>query len=150
MRKNFIKTLSIAFMAAFLMACTKDESKVVESMAGSWHYEAVEYSQDIDVYLVLSADYTFEMFQKVGEGAYWRSTGTFEINVQEKTITGTYSDRVPWKNVYEYSVGSSTLTLSAAGVSRKYVAKSVPDDVRSKCLDLTKSGGESEPVERLM
>lgn len=131
-----------------MFSCQSDEVRQKEDLIGEWHYEGVESGINIDVWLALSADDTFEMYQMVGEGAYWKSTGSYEVDTQKGVISGYYSDKTPWAYDYEFSVSGGNLTLVAVGTDSKttYKRESVPAEVKEKTLDLTKSGpGEFVP-----
>ena len=43
----------------------------MEIIAGEWHYTTTESGVQIDVYLGLYADYTFDLYQKIGDGPHY-------------------------------------------------------------------------------
>lgn len=135
-------------MAAALIAavsCQKDGDRVLEQISGEWHYSATESGVAEDVYVAFSEDGTFEIYQKIGEGPYWYSTGDYKLDAESMVLSGVYTDRYPWKYTYKVSVSDKTLTMTAVeqdGHSVTYARESIPVQVRQMSLPLTKS----EPV----
>ena len=135
-------------MAATLIAavsCQKDGDRVIEQISGEWHYSATESGVAEDVYVAFSEDGTFEIYQKIGEGPYWYSTGDYKLDAESMVLSGVYTDRYPWKYTYKVSVSDKTLTMTAVeqdGHSVTYARESIPVQVRQMSLPLTKS----EPV----
>lgn len=135
-------------MAAALVAavsCQKDGDRVLEQISGEWHYSATESGVAEDVYVAFSEDGTFEIYQKIGEGPYWYSTGDYKLDAESMVLSGVYTDRYPWKYTYKISVSDKTLTMTAVeqdGHSVTYARESIPVQVRQMSLPLTKS----EPV----
>lgn len=135
-------------MAAALVAavsCQKDGDLVLEQISGEWHYSATESGVAEDVYVAFSEDGTFEIYQKIGEGPYWYSTGDYKLDAESMVLSGVYTDRYPWKYTYKVSVSDKTLTMTAVeqdGHSVTYARESIPVQVRQMSLPLTKS----EPV----
>ena len=112
----------------------------MEIIAGEWHYTTTESGVQIDVYLGLYADYTFDLYQKIGDGAYRLYRGTW--NIEEGILTGKYNDGEPWAASYDAAVQDKTLTLTskndAAEVST-YTACEIPEEVRTGCEVVVKS-----------
>ena len=135
-------------MAAALIAavsCQKDGDRVLEQISGEWHYSATESGVAEDIYVAFSEDGTFEIYQKIGEGPYWYSTGDYKLDAESMVLSGVYTDRYPWKYTYKISVSDKTLTMTAVeqdGHSVTYARESIPVQVRQMSLPLTKS----EPV----
>lgn len=148
--KHTIKTLLIAFAAIALAAgCQKESDRMLGDLAGDWHYAAEESGVTEDVWISFTEDGTFEMFQKVGEGPYWRSEGEFTYDADSKVLSGVYSDRYPWKYTYAVSITGSTLEMRAVENDAHavvYSRETIPASVREKSLPLTKA----ESVERHM
>ena len=131
--------------AALLMAagCQKDETRTLEQISGEWHYTATESGVTEDVYLSFSADGVFEMYQKVGDGPYWFSSGEYRLDAESMVLSGVYTDRYPWKYSYKIYVNEKTLTMTAVeleGYSVVYSRESIPAQVRQMSLPLTRSG----------
>jgi hypothetical protein len=84
---------------------------------------------------------TFELYQKVGDGAYRSITGRYSVDAQKRTISGLYEDNYPWRYDYSFEVNSDYLTLTAQSDSHsvKYTRKAIPSSVRQMSLPLVKS-----------
>lgn len=126
----------------FSVSCEKDENYMMEQMAGDWHYSAEENGVTEDVWVSFAADGTFEMYQKIGGGAYWYSTGEFVVGHKSGTVSGVYSDRYPWKYSYKVSVNGKKMVMTAVetdSYSVTYTRGSIPSEVRQMSLPLTRS-----------
>ena len=140
-----------ALIATVLLApsCQKEGDRLVDNLVGDWHYTAEESGVKEDVWIAFAADGTFSMYQKVGDGPYWLSTGEYELDPQTKVLKGVYSDRYPWKYSYKITVSAKTLVMTAVeleGYSLTCARETIPAEVADKSLPLTKS----EPVERYL
>lgn len=135
----------IYMMAALLLltaGCQKDNARLAEQIVGEWHFSATEQGIEEDVYIGFSADGTFEMYQKVGEGAHWYAAGEYSFDIDEGILSGIYSDRYPWKYDYRIAFEGNTLVMTAVQLetySVTYVRESIPDAVRDRSLPLTRS-----------
>lgn len=141
--KKILYIMAAALVAA--VSCQKDGDRVLEQISGEWHYSATESGVAEDVYVAFSEDGTFEIYQKIGEGPYWYSTGDYKLDAESMVLSGVYTDRYPWKYTYKVSVSDKTLTMTAVeqdGHSVTYARESIPVQVRQMSLPLTKS----EPV----
>ena len=113
---------------------------MAEQLVGDWHYSGTEQGAEVDVWIAFSADKTFDMYQRIGTGAYWHTTGKYKLN--ENVLSGVYSDKYPWKYEYSVKLYDATLVLTAEGVenySVSYKRENIPAQVREKSLELTKS-----------
>jgi len=114
--RYIISAAAIIFMAA---ACSKNNTDstpyIDPSVIGEWHLtgassEGSAIYDDLDVYMTLNPDCTFELYQKSGtQTRYDKYTGIFHMTDEE--ITGTYADGSPWGSKYIASVSGDTLTL---------------------------------------
>lgn len=139
--KNLFTRILIVAMAAFAFAaCTDPEAKMLDKVVGEWHYA----SSTEDVYIAFSADYTFEMYQKMGEGLLrYRYTGTYEFD--GTTLSGVYSDYTPWADDYTVTSSRNSLTLTAVSdpeYSMTYNREQIPEEVKTHFVPITK--GQSE------
>lgn len=145
--KTFLNKIFTTFVfCAALISCESSDMHNKEALIGDWHYSGTENNVTVDVWISFSADDTFEMYQMVGEGAYWKSTGSYKADSSTGVISGKYSDQAPWAHEYKFTVGGSALTLTALDTpsyETKYQRETVPAEVKAKALDLTKSGTES-------
>lgn len=144
MMRNIFKFLAIFATVVAFTSCKSDDARFKEDLVGDWHYAAEENGKVIDIWLSFSADDTFKLYQLVGEGAYWSSTGKYSYDLEKGIISGRYSDQTPWAHDYKFDVKSTTLTLTAVDVPSyvvKYNRENVPSSVVEKSLPLTKSSG---------
>ena len=135
------KLLYILAAVLMIAGCKKDGGKSLDqTILGEWH--STSTSVNGDIYLSFSEDKTYELYQKIGEGAYRLYRGTW--NIEEGILTGKYNDGEPWAASYDASVQDKTLTLTskndAAEVST-YTACEIPEEVRTGCEVVVKSVG---------
>lgn len=120
------------------------EKTLAEKIAGEWH--CVVSDMDADIYLSLASDNKFELYQKVGEGAYRLYRGTWSLDEKTAVLTGKYNDGEAWGSGYGVvlSEDENTLTLdpSADGEDQTYRKESIPADVKKNCVVVVKSGSE--------
>ena len=138
-----------ASIALFLTVSCQEKLGKAFPFSGDWHYTAEENGVVEDVWVSFNEDGTFEMFQMIGDGPYWYSTGEFEYDSKTEILKGIYSDRYPWKYEYSISVSGGTLVMTAVGLenySVTYTKGTIPAEVREKSLPLTKA----ESVERYL
>lgn len=147
--KNVLYKMMMVFAALVLaVGCQKEEERIKEMLVGDWHYAGTDNNVAIDVWVSFSADGTFDMYQKVGDGVYWHSAGKYSFDAEKKLITGSYDDKTPWKYDYKYSVSESRLLMTAVQLdsySVTYSKGTIPSEVFEKCLELTKSSNEFVP-----
>jgi hypothetical protein len=139
----------ILFAAAAILAlasCVKSEEALVKNLAGDWYYETVESDVPVQVYVSFANDMTFQLFQKVGDGAFRRYTGTYTFD--GTVLDGVYSDKSTWKEAKNVTIDGDILTAVGVktGETITYVRKLVPATVRYHYTDAVKSMAlESEP-----
>ena len=139
----------ILFAAAAILAlasCVKSEEALVKKLYGDWYYETVESDVPVQVYVSFANDMTFQLFQKVGDGAFRRYTGTYTFD--GTVLDGVYSDKSTWKEAKNVTIDGDILTAVGVktGETITYVRKLVPATVRYHYTDAVKSMAlESEP-----
>ena len=88
-------------------------------------------------------DYTFDLYQKVGEGAHRYYKGTYTV---DKTIvSGVYSDGTPWASDYNVTFVNGNMIMtstSSEGYAVTYIKERIPDEVKNHFVDMTKSEDE--------
>ena len=140
-----MKRTIYTILAALLLTatgCEKPADRLIDKIVGEWHYTAEENGVTEDIWISFGADGTFEMFQKIGEGPYWHSTGEYTADPATDILTGVYSDRYPWKYSYKVEAGTGTLQMSAVeieGHTVTYTREAIPAEVRDKSDPLTKA-----------
>ena len=139
----------ILFAAAAILAlasCVKSEEALVKKLSGDWYYETVESDVPVQVYVSFANDMTFQLFQKVGDGAFRRYIGTYTFD--GTLLDGVYSDKTEWKEAKNVTIDGDVLTAVGVktGETITYVRKLVPATVRYHYTDAVKSMAlESEP-----
>lgn len=146
--KRIIYLIFAAFSFAFLTGCQSESERVMSVLVGEWHYSGTESGVTEDVWIAFSADGTFDMYQKVGDGVHWHTAGTYVYDASANSLKGVYSDRYLWKYDYTISVGGNTLEMKAVQLPTyvvKYTRETIPAEVREKSLELTKAAESFVP-----
>ena len=125
------------------------EETLTEKISGEWHCVASDI--DADIYLsLLSETNTFELYQKIGEGAYRLYNGTWSLDEEAAMLTGKYNDGTPWGSGYSLvlSEDKNSMTLTPSeGSEQVYRRESIPANVKDGCVVVVKSGtDDSTPV----
>ena len=130
--------LAVAAVLAFA-SCVKSEDSIIMELAGDWYYETVEADTPVQVYVSFAKDMTFELYQKVGDGAFRKYTGTYTFD--GTLLDGVYSDKAPWKEAKSVTIDGDSLTVVGVktGETITYVRKLVPATVRYHYSDALKS-----------
>ena len=147
MKKFFTKIVLCAAAVLALAACSNPDDEKMDIISGEWHYTTTESGVQIDVYLGLYADYTFDLYQKIGDGPHYLYKGKY--NFDGKILSGTYSDYTPWAHDYEVTRGSSSLTLTSItspDYSVTYSKESIPASVKTHYMPATKAGEGPAPI----
>ena len=138
--KGIVNKIMLAVAAVLAFAsCVKSEDAVVKELAGDWYYETVEADTPVQVYVSFAKDMTFELYQKVGDGAFRKYTGTYTFD--GILLDGVYSDKAPWKEAKTVTIDGDSLTAVGVktGETITYVRKLVPATVRYHYSDALKS-----------
>lgn len=137
-----MKKLLYIFSALLILAgCGKDKDSKIsleEQLCGEWHSTSLSVSGD--VYLGFREDKTFEMYQKIGSGAYRLYRGTW--NLENGLLTGRYNDGEEWAAAYDVEIKDKNLTLTSkndAAESTRYTRCEIPAEVREGCEVVVKS-----------
>ena len=108
--KKFISNLIFAtFVALGLASCTKTD-KNLEKISGEWYWQGTEANVSLEVYLAFKTDNTFDLFQKIGDGAFRHYTGTYTYD--GVNLSGVYSYKTPWKYAYQAQVNGDNLVMN--------------------------------------
>jgi hypothetical protein len=147
MRKIFTKIMICAAAMFAFAACGDPEAEKLEKVAGEWHYTTVESGVEIDIYLGLYTDYTFELYQKVGDGPHYLYKGKFAYDGD--VLSGTYSDYTPWAQDYKVTKSNGSMTLTSVAdpdYSLTLKKESIPESVRTHYMPVTKAQQEVLPI----
>lgn len=145
--KKIFNIMFAAVAICLTAACQKEEIKdsVNPELIGEWHLSTVEVdgavqSYPYDVYLTISNDCTFELYQKSGtQMRYTKFTGTCKS--EGNILKGAYSSGTPWGDEYAADIeGSSLILLSSDGVERQeYIKESLSEKDKAEANVSTRS-----------
>ena len=140
--KKFISNLIFATIVALGLASCSKTDKNLEKLSGEWYWQGTEEGVELEVYLAFQTDNTFDLFQKIGDGAFRHYAGTYSYD--GKTLTGVYSDKTAWRYSYEVVVDGDNLTLNYIGEEKSltYVRKSIPFSVKQHHTEPLKSAAD--------
>lgn len=110
------KIINILLVAALICAAgsCKKAPDTTTAIVAEWHLvemTGVDPAGLPQVYIDFKADFTFEMYQKVGEGRFRRYDGTYAV--AETHVTGKYSDGEDWGSGYTAAFEEGHMTLTA-------------------------------------
>lgn len=140
--KNIFKFMIVAALFCAAVSCKKAPETSIAIVA-EWHLVEVtgmDASAVPQVYIDFKADYTFEIYQKVGEGRFRRYDGTYAV--AEDMVTGKYSDGEDWGSGYAAAFEGDFMTLTAGNGSAevcKYEKASLDQSEKDKADVVTKS-----------
>jgi hypothetical protein len=113
-------------------------------LVGEWHLfktlsDGIEVNQDIDVYLSINADCSFELYQKSGTQSerYFKYTGT--CSSEDDILSGKYSDGMPWgaKYTFKFILGGMLLESYNMIEIQHYNKAAIPDEVKAEATLIT-------------
>ena len=117
----------------------KPEEKPVEKLAdrivAEWHSTSIAVNGDI--YLSFSNDGKFELYQKIGDGAYRLYRGTWSINESTAVLSGKYNDSEAWASSYKVEFSGSNMTMTSTDASAEkstYAKAAIPAEVKENCV----------------
>lgn len=135
MKKLFVKILALLALAAAFAGCKKDDgAPETGRIVGEWHYANGQTgAAQIDVYLAFDANSTFAVYQKIGEGAYRRYTGTYTL--EGNALTGVYSNGDPWASGYTVNIEADGSLCLTSAADPNYVVKYSPSQIPAEVLN---------------
>ena len=141
--KRFLYFAAAVFAVLFMASACNEKDEVQHRIVGEWKYVDEESGNDLDIRVAFYVDYTFDLYQKVGEGAHRYFTGTYTVD--RKHVTGMYSDGTPWASEYDVAFVNGNMTMtstSSEGYTITYIKERIPDEVKNHYVDMTKSAAE--------
>lgn len=148
--KRYIHIILAAAFALFFSGCSKETAPAVDDgISGEWRltsWNGTAPGEDFSVYMALSSDGSFTLYQKVYTPTFERLDGTYSAD--GTIFSGTYSDGEPLSAVYTYGLSQDgiTLTMTATGTENDdisiYTRTNIPDEVLSAPVS-TKAGDGS-------
>lgn len=149
--KKFINIfISLVALVLASVSCEKEEIIVKETIdpaiVGEWRLTGVvaentDVYKNVDIYLCINSDCSFELFQKSGTQSvrYSRYTGT--CTSLNGVLSGVYSSGTPWGGKYTYTSSQEELVLKSYNMieEQKYKRTSIPADIRENADTITRS-----------
>ena len=141
------KLIPLIMALAMFWACGEDkpitpvepETSLTEQIIGDWHYTSTE----ADIYLGISSDSSFELYQKIGDGRYRLYRGTWNLDETSAKLTGKYNDGESWGSGYTVSISEDgtmmNLVPDTGSKEQQYISESIPEEVRTGCEVVVKS-----------
>lgn len=122
---------------------------LASKIASEWHCTVSDI--DADIYLSLGSSSDFELYQKIGEGAYRLYRGTWELDEDTAMLTGKYNDGTSWGSSYTVSVSedgnSMTLSPSEEAEDQVYRKENIPSEIKEQAVVIVRSdAGCENPV----
>lgn len=120
MRKFMLATLSCL---AVLTGCVKDpeeQNKPAEAdIIGIWELSSVATkasvgSVTVNVYLEFETGVSFTLYQKIGDGRYTKFTGSYSLDKNTCSLSGSYADGAAW-GPYAVEQEGTMLKLTSPG-----------------------------------
>ena len=133
------KLLTILACVALFAGCHEDNPEPTPAqldVTGSWELSSVTTkasvgSVSVSVYVAFAADNSFILYQKIGEGRYTKFEGSYNLDKEAGTLSGSYAAGSAW-GPYSASRDGNTLTLTSAGgkeVDTYKKVDAIPDSV---------------------
>ena len=140
--KNILYTICAVLLLASCNEKGGDDTNLPleKRVCGEWHSTSLPI--DADIYLSLSEDASFELYQQIGEGLYRLYRG--EWNIENDILSGKYNDGEPWASSYQVEIVDGTLTLTSyndAAEESAFRKEAIPAEVRDNCVVEVKSVG---------
>lgn len=126
------------------------EVTLAEKIEGQWH--CVVSDIDADLWLNISADSSFELYQQIGEGAHRLYRGTWTIDEKQAELNGKYNDGTAWGSSYTVTVSDdlNNMTLIPKNGNAKedhvYRKEEIPSEVTQGCIVVVKADIAEAPV----
>ena len=114
------------------------ELTLEQKLCTEWH--STTLSLDADLYIRFAGDKTFELYQKIVEGAYRLYRGTW--NLEEDILTGKYNDGEEWAATYQISIEGNTLTMTSVNDAAEvsvYEKTEIPSRIKETSETIVKS-----------
>ena len=140
MKRTFNIIIGLAALVFATVSCQKENSayKTLDSIVvGEWHLagakaEGESIMKDIDIYLCINADSTFELYQKSGTQGTRYDLYTGTCSTQNGVLTGVYSNGKPWGGKYTYAKTIDGMLLKTTNnlEEQKYRSCQIPAEIR--------------------
>ena len=137
------KILYIISALMLMVSCGEKGGKQPEltleqKLCTEWH--STTLSLDADIYLSFEENNTFELYQKIVEGAYRLYRGTW--NLEEDILTGKYNDGEDWGSAYQVTLNGDSMTLTSkdeSALETVYKRTAIPESIKTGSIVIVKS-----------
>ncbi len=132
------KALYILAAILLMAACSKDKP-VEKGICDQWH--STSLSAEGDIYLSLTKDNKFELYQQIGDGRHRLYRGTY--NFENDILTGKYNDGEDWAYSYQVVLAGDIMTLTTLDESAQesvFKRESIPAEIKDGSIVIVKSG----------
>ena len=133
-----MKKLLYIIAATLLMVACGKETPVEKGICGEW--QSTSFSTDGEIYLSLTEDNKFELYQQIGEGRHRLYRGVY--NFENDILTGKYTDGEDWAYSYQVVMADDTMTLTTLDESAQtsvFQRTTIPAEVRDGSIVVVKS-----------
>lgn len=146
MKKLINIFIGFAVLSIMAISCQKEEApeltpvlEISERLVGEWQLfralsDGIEVNQDIDVYLCINADCSFELYQKSGTQTerYDKYIGT--CSSENDILSGVYNNGKPWGSKYTFTFIVDGMILKSYNLIevQQYSKVTIPEEVKAE------------------
>ena len=133
-----MKKLLYIIAAILLMVACGKETPVEKGIHGQW--KSTSFSAEGEIYLSLTEDNKFELYQQIGDGRHRLYRGTY--NFENDILTGKYNDGEDWAYSYQVVLADDTMTLTTLDESAQtsvFQRTTIPAEVQEGSIVVVKS-----------
>jgi hypothetical protein len=135
----YILSAVILMAACDRMGNNDNELTPEQRICGEWC--CTDLPSGGSIYLSLSENKMFELYQQISEGRHRLYRGTWKL--EENILMGKYNDGEDWASSYEVTIDNNSLTLISTDESAQksvYQKVRIPDSVKTGSIVIVKSG----------
>ena len=133
-----MKKLLYILAATLLMVACGKETPAEKGIHGQW--KSTSLSAEGEIYLSLTEDNNFELYQQIGEGRHRLYRGVY--NFENDILSGKYNDGEDWAYSYQVVLSDDTMTLTTLDESAQtsvFQRTTIPAEVQEGSIVVVKS-----------
>ena len=133
-----MKKLLYIIAATLLMVACGKETPAEKGIHGQW--KSTSLSAEGEIYLSLTEDNNFELYQQIGEGRHRLYRGVY--NFENDILSGKYNDGEDWAYSYQVVLADDTMTLTTLDESAQtsvFQRTTIPTEVQEGSIVVVKS-----------
>lgn len=145
--KKILYMLTVFAASLSVLTGCDDKDEARRKIIGEWICTTEEAGHAVEVYVSFHLDNTFDMYQKIGEGAHRHLDGSYEVD--RKHLSGVYSDGTPWASDYTLTFVNGEMIMKSLLQEDYYVTyrkARIPEEIKKYSVDLTKSSDDAISV----